>query len=141
MQDGALGKSENPPASTMQDDVLYETLTVYETLLFAATLRLPRNMSRAQKVIEGTTKHAIPSMCMHASSSKHFMQLSVAALAAILSASLHLYLFEHLDLMRLLPSLSGACWQACIFTAEISHVAFLFFWIPLLLGKSTNYLS
>ena len=33
-----------------QDDLLYESLTVYETLCFAAMLRLPSSMTRAQKV-------------------------------------------------------------------------------------------
>lgn len=33
-----------------QDDVLYETLTVYETLQFAALLRLPPSMPRAKKL-------------------------------------------------------------------------------------------
>ncbi|GMH34285.1 hypothetical protein BSKO_02119 [Bryopsis sp. KO-2023] len=32
-----------------QDDLMYETLTVYETLYFAALLRLPKTMSRAEK--------------------------------------------------------------------------------------------
>ena len=33
----------------MQDDMLFESLTVYETLYYAAMLRLPRAMSGAQK--------------------------------------------------------------------------------------------
>lgn len=33
----------------MQDDLLYESLTVWETLYFAAMLRLPREMSTEQK--------------------------------------------------------------------------------------------
>ena len=33
----------------LQDDLLYETLTVHETLYYAAMLRLPRTMSTAQK--------------------------------------------------------------------------------------------
>ena len=33
----------------LQDDLLYESLTVYETLYFAAMLRLPKTMSSAQK--------------------------------------------------------------------------------------------
>ncbi len=33
----------------MQDDLLYETLTVYETLYYAAMLRLPASMTTAQK--------------------------------------------------------------------------------------------
>ena len=33
----------------LQDDILYESLTVAETLGFAAQLRLPREWSRAQK--------------------------------------------------------------------------------------------
>jgi len=33
----------------VQDDLLYETLTVFETLYFAAMLRLPAHMSKAQK--------------------------------------------------------------------------------------------
>eukprot|EP00891_Asterochloris_glomerata_P001808 jgi/Astpho2/1808/e_gw1.00037.4.1_t len=33
----------------MQDDLLYESLTVYETLYYAAMLRLPRHMSEAAK--------------------------------------------------------------------------------------------
>ena len=32
-----------------QDDLLYEQLTVYETLFFAAMLRLPSTMSNAEK--------------------------------------------------------------------------------------------
>lgn len=34
----------------VQDDLLYETLTVYETLYFAAMLRLPSTMSTEQKM-------------------------------------------------------------------------------------------
>jgi ABC-type multidrug transport system ATPase subunit len=34
----------------MQDDLLYESLTVYETLYYAAMLRLPRDMSRQEKL-------------------------------------------------------------------------------------------
>ena len=34
----------------MQDDVLYETLTVHETLTYAGLLRLPGSMSKADKV-------------------------------------------------------------------------------------------
>ncbi|CAL5220454.1 g2473 [Coccomyxa viridis] len=34
----------------LQDDLLYETLTVYETLYYAAMLRLPSTMSAEQKV-------------------------------------------------------------------------------------------
>jgi ABC-type multidrug transport system ATPase subunit len=33
----------------LQDDLLYETLTVWETLSFAAALRLPRAMTAAQR--------------------------------------------------------------------------------------------
>lgn len=33
----------------MQDDLLYETLTVHETLYYAAMLRLPASMTAAQK--------------------------------------------------------------------------------------------
>ncbi len=33
----------------MQDDLLYETLTVYETLYYAAMLRLPASMTTVQK--------------------------------------------------------------------------------------------
>jgi len=33
----------------LQDDILYESLTVAETLGFAAQLRLPREWTRAQK--------------------------------------------------------------------------------------------
>ena len=32
-----------------QDDVLYESLTVHETLLYAGLLRLPRGMAAAEK--------------------------------------------------------------------------------------------
>ena len=35
--------------SALQDDLLYESLTVWETLYFAAMLRLPREMSTEQK--------------------------------------------------------------------------------------------
>lgn len=34
----------------LQDDLLYENLTVYETLYYAAMLRLPREMPEADKV-------------------------------------------------------------------------------------------
>jgi ABC-type multidrug transport system ATPase subunit len=34
----------------LQDDLLYEALTVYETLYYAALLRLPRKLTKAQKV-------------------------------------------------------------------------------------------
>ena len=33
-----------------QDDLLYENLTVYETLYYAALLRLPKSMTREQKL-------------------------------------------------------------------------------------------
>ena len=33
-----------------QDDLLYENLTVYETLYYAALLRLPKTMTREQKL-------------------------------------------------------------------------------------------
>lgn len=33
----------------MQDDLLFESLTVYETLFYAAMLRLPRSMTRKEK--------------------------------------------------------------------------------------------
>lgn len=36
--------------AALQDDLLYETLTVQETLYFAAMLRLPSYMSKADKV-------------------------------------------------------------------------------------------
>ena len=39
-----------PPRSTRQDDLLYESLTVKETLYYAAMLRLPRRMSHADKL-------------------------------------------------------------------------------------------
>ncbi len=35
--------------SVLQDDVLYETLTVYETLLYSGLLRLPRGMPGEEK--------------------------------------------------------------------------------------------
>ena len=35
---------------TSQDDLLHETLTVWEVLYYAAMLRLPRTMSKAQKM-------------------------------------------------------------------------------------------
>lgn len=34
----------------LQDDLLYENLTVYETLYYAAMLRLPRSMTTEEKV-------------------------------------------------------------------------------------------
>jgi hypothetical protein len=34
----------------VQDDLLYASLTVYETLYYAAMLRLPRTMTRKQKI-------------------------------------------------------------------------------------------
>jgi hypothetical protein len=33
----------------VQDDLMYESLTVFETLFYAAQLRLPRHMTLAQK--------------------------------------------------------------------------------------------
>jgi ABC-type dipeptide/oligopeptide/nickel transport system ATPase component len=42
-----LPPTHPPPA---QDDLLYEALTVYETLYFAAMLRLPSHMGRAAKI-------------------------------------------------------------------------------------------
>ena len=51
----ALGQSFLKPLNidccspSAQDDLLYETLTVYETLYYAAMLRLPSTMSVAQK--------------------------------------------------------------------------------------------
>ena len=62
MQDSALCKAcwcmdhvlflehrERRSVLHVQDDLLYETLTVYETLYFAAMLRLPSAMSTEQK--------------------------------------------------------------------------------------------
>ena len=43
------GSVETTTSSSAQDDLLYESLTVYETLYFAAMLRLPSSMTRAQK--------------------------------------------------------------------------------------------
>lgn len=40
----------HPP---LQDDLLYATLTVHETLLFAAMLRLPKHKTKAEKVRQG----------------------------------------------------------------------------------------
>lgn len=40
----------NPPPPPPQDDLLYESLTVYETLYYAAMLRLPRHMPHADKL-------------------------------------------------------------------------------------------
>ena len=34
----------------MQDDLLHETLTVWEVLYYAAMLRLPRTMTKEQKM-------------------------------------------------------------------------------------------
>ena len=34
----------------LQDDLLYESLTVWETLYYAAMLRLPKNMTKAEKI-------------------------------------------------------------------------------------------
>lgn len=39
----------HPPCTLLQDDLLYETLTVTETLNYAAALRLPRGMTAAQR--------------------------------------------------------------------------------------------
>ena len=36
--------------SCLQDDLLYESLTVYETLYYAAMLRLPQHMDHAAKI-------------------------------------------------------------------------------------------
>ena len=41
----------------LQDDLLYESLTVYETLYFAAMLRLPKTMTTAQKRDAGRRGH------------------------------------------------------------------------------------
>ncbi|GAB4821556.1 hypothetical protein N2152v2_008602 [Parachlorella kessleri] len=47
---GALNKrAKRQTGYVMQDDLLYETLTVFETLYFAAMLRLPAYMTKAQK--------------------------------------------------------------------------------------------
>ena len=39
-----------PPLASRQDDLLYATLTVQETLHFAAMLRLPKRKPKAEKV-------------------------------------------------------------------------------------------
>ncbi|GAQ77731.1 ABC transporter G family [Klebsormidium nitens] len=43
-------KSKRNIGYVLQDDVLYESLTVHETLYYAAMLRLPQDMSKAQKL-------------------------------------------------------------------------------------------
>jgi ABC-type multidrug transport system ATPase subunit len=42
-------KTKRRVGYVLQDDLLYETLTVFETLYFAAMLRLPQKMSTAEK--------------------------------------------------------------------------------------------
>lgn len=39
----------SPSLPPLQDDLLFESLTVYETLFFAAMLRLPSSMTRKEK--------------------------------------------------------------------------------------------
>ena len=46
----AAGASSATFVSVCQDDLLYEALTVYETLYFAAMLRLPQHMTKVQKL-------------------------------------------------------------------------------------------
>lgn len=47
----ALGRRLlRPLCAPLQDDLLYAELTVYETLYFAAMLRLPRSWARADKL-------------------------------------------------------------------------------------------
>jgi ABC-type multidrug transport system ATPase subunit len=57
---GQHGSSAHPlthacPACLCQDDLLYETLTVNETLMYAARLRLPNNTSYAEKAARVAT--------------------------------------------------------------------------------------
>jgi ABC-type uncharacterized transport system YnjBCD ATPase subunit len=44
-----IAADERAPLPPLQDDVLYESLTVWETLLYAALLRLPRTMTPEAK--------------------------------------------------------------------------------------------
>lgn len=50
---GGAGWSRIPLCVLLQDDVLYESLTVLETLTYAGLLRLPREMPRSEKVCLG----------------------------------------------------------------------------------------
>ena len=45
-----MKKDSSRQTRPLQDDLLYGTLSVYETLYFAAMLRLPADMNTAQKV-------------------------------------------------------------------------------------------
>lgn len=45
-----MGLGSDGGCGSWQDDLLYESLTVYETLYYAAMLRLPRTMSAEEKV-------------------------------------------------------------------------------------------
>lgn len=47
----------SPACAGVQDDVLYESLTVHETLTFSGLLRLPRTMTRAEKVSGAHEQH------------------------------------------------------------------------------------
>lgn len=62
-KEGAINFNGSPPNKNMkrsmgfvmQDDLLYESLTVFEVLFYAAQLRLPRTMSKADKRIRVET--------------------------------------------------------------------------------------
>ena len=49
MQPGGLSEQEGLPCCPEQDDLLHETLTVWEVLYYAAMLRLPRSMPEEAK--------------------------------------------------------------------------------------------
>ena len=49
MQTTLVGALYTDRLSWVQDDLLYESLTVHETLYYAAMLRLPRHLSREEK--------------------------------------------------------------------------------------------
>uniref|UniRef100_K7LAD3 ABC transporter domain-containing protein n=1 Tax=Glycine max TaxID=3847 RepID=K7LAD3_SOYBN len=70
-EDEIVGMSMSPPISwigfVIQEDVLYPQLTVEETLVFSALLRLPTHMSKQQKYakVDTTIKELDLERCRH----------------------------------------------------------------------------
>jgi hypothetical protein len=97
----------------LQDDLLYESLTVWEVLYYAAMLRLPRNMTTAAKkervatVIKALGIDACRDTIFAAQIGKHCLLLHDRSISSSLASQNFLNCFKQLIYRRSLVSLSG----------------------------------